>query len=457
MRDLQRIQADEQQATEQRGDVAIQRAGIEQQVADRQAQLAQEAENRRAALEQAAEAEVAKKQAALDAESEKYKSMGFKDFWSRASIAGKEGTTTGARVLGAISMALGAAGAGLAHMPNYAQDIIDKAIDRDYQLQKDTILKQKDVVTEARMGVEGARQAKADKLLALENWRKSAYEQAAAQAKSMLAKMGVPEAEAEKNALVATQRQKAFDSQQDLRKGIATLANLQADTVLKRAEAAKSIAEAKAKGTEGQDDKGRAAGKQIELATMASQMLDDIGVIKKTGMPSAATLQKIQENETALKAVSDSHGVKGALGAIVGRQVGIVPKNRLEGIPPDQQRAVNSWDLLAKTAATVLSGQGHANVESTMAMMMPKPEDSPEVKLQKLENLQHIAENAQVLSGKYGQRIQAADAARGATAAPASSNRQQVLEASQWLQANPNDPRAPAVRRKIAELSAGGL
>jgi hypothetical protein len=455
--ELAGIQADQASVAQQKGDLGIQRAGVEEKVAQQQADLANQAEARRAELEQATSAEIAKRQSALDQESQAYKSMGFKDFWSRATIGGKEGTVTGARILGAISMALGAAGASLAHTPNFAQEMIDKAIDRDYQMQRDTILKQKDVVNEARMGLEGARQAKADKLLALENWRKSAYDQAATQAKVMLSKMGVPEAEADKNALVANNRQKAFDSGQALTKGLAEVSNLRAETDLKRAEAAKARAEAAAKGTEGADDKGRAAGKQIELATMGSQMMDDLRVIDKSPPLSPATLAKIQTNESALKTVEGSHGVKALVGTLAGRAAGIVPKSRLEGVTPDQQKVVNSWDLLAKKAATVLSGQGHANVESTMAMMMPKPEDSPQIISQKLENLRHIAENAQVLSGKYGQRLEAADQARGGAPAAPSSNRQQVVQASQWLQANPNDPRAAAVRRKIAELTAGGL
>lgn len=450
--DLTSIQAEQERVAAQKGDLGIQRAGVEQNVADQQLQMAQEAEQRRAALEQQTEAEVAKRQGVLDAEAERYKSMGFKDFWSRATIGGKEGTVTGARILGAISMALGAAGASLAHTPNFAMDMIDKAIDRDYQMQRDSIMKQKDVVTEARMGVEGARQAKADALLKLKNWEASAHAQAAAQVMVMQAKMGVPTAEADKNALVLDQRQKSFDKLQELSKGVATLANITADTTLKRAEAQKARAEAAAKGTEGQDDKGRAAGKQIELATMASQMHDDAKVLLKTGFPTPATLQTLQNNETALKAVSESHGVKGVIGTMAGRATGIVPKNRMEGIPDDQQRAVNSWDLLSKKAATVLSGQGHQNVESTMAMMMPKAGDTPDLIRQKFDNLMHIADNAQVLSGKYGQRIEAADAARGQAApavAPSAPRQLDTVTRARLLEklhANPNDPRAGEVR-----------
>lgn len=446
--DLQNIQAETERVAGQKGDLGVQRAGLEQHVADQQVVQAQEVERRRAALEQTTSAEMAKRQQTLDVATEKYNAMGFKDFWSRATVAGKEGTNTGARILGAISMALGAAGAGLAHMPNYAMEMIDKAIDRDYQMQKDSILKARDTVEQARFGVDQARLSKADKLLDLENWRKSAYEQAGAQAKSMLAKMNVPEAEADKSALVVATRQKAFDSQQALTKGTAELSNIRAETSLKLAEATKARAEAGAKGTEGADDKGRAAGKQIEYATMASQMHDDINKLKRTGLPTPETLDRLQRNDSALKMISESHGVTGLAGTLMARKVHALPKGRFEGISSQQQEAVNSFELLAKKASTVLSGQGHANVEGTMSMMMLKPEDSPEVKAQKLQNLSHIADNAQVLSGKYGQRLDAADAAR-APAPPAPPRQLDAVTKARLLerlQKFPNDPRAGEVR-----------
>ncbi len=412
--DLANIQADQERVAAQKGDLGIQRAGIEQKVADQQAQLAQDAEARRAALEQTTEAEIARRQSALDAESEKYKSMGFKDFWSRASIAGKEGTTTGARVLGAISMALGAAGAGLAHMPNYAQDIIDKAIDRDYQLQKDTILKQKDVVTEARMGVEGARQAKADKLLALENWRKSAYEQAAAQAKSMLAKMGVPDAEAEKNALVATQRQKAFDSQQALTENVAKVANVQADTVLKRAEAAKMKAEAEQAKNPAAKPLTESQAKSSELA---GRMIQDNQILDKVGPMSAEGMQRLRQLAAAEQAFEGSPKAKAL--AIS------------KGILKTPEQVLNAHDRMAYTAGARFinsfqrgdSGGAIAAGEYLMGaqLYMPQPGDSPADIAAKRAARQQIIQGKLAAAGAGAQAATAAGSVPPAVPGPTAS------------------------------------
>lgn len=306
--DLARIQGQQAQVAEQRGDLGVARAGIEQQIADQGVVAAQEAENRRAALEQATEAEIAKRQGTLDAETQKYKAMGFRDFWSTATIAGKEGTTTGARVLGAISMALGAAGASLTHGPNYAMEIIDKSIDRDYQMQRDTILKQKDVVTEARFGVEGARLAKADKLLALENWRKSAYEMAGAQAKAMLAKQNVPEAEADKHALVVQTQAKALESKMALDKGIADVADTRAATDLKRAEAARlRMAAAKEKEPKPLTEF------QSKSADIAGRLLQEDKVIEKAGPISEEGLRRLRKQAAAEDYLAANPGKRAAL------------------------------------------------------------------------------------------------------------------------------------------------
>jgi hypothetical protein len=404
--DLSGIQAEQERVAAQKGDIGVQRAGLEQKVADQQVTLAADAESRRAALEQATEAEVARRQSVLDTESEKYKSMGFKDFWSRASIAGKEGTVTGARILGAISMALGAAGASLAHTPNFAQEMIDKAIDRDYQMQRDSILKQKDVVTEARMGVEGARQAKADKLLALENWRKSAYEQAGAQAKAMLAKMGVPEAEADKNALVVATRQKAFDSQQALTENVAKVSNLRADTDLKRAEAEHARAEAvKAKAGEVKP----LTESQAKSSELAGRMTQDNETLNKLGPISAEGMQRLRSLAANEAAFDKSPRMKAL--AIS------------KGILKTPEQLLNAHDRLAYAAGARFinsfqrgdSGGAIAAGEYLMGaqLYMPQPGDSPvDIEAKRVAR-------QQIIQGKLAAAGAGAQAATAAGAVPA--------------------------------------
>lgn len=442
--ELTSIARDRQAANTDMTEAAAETARLKADAAAQAADALQAQQEQAAKRQELAKGEYDRLQGIAKEEDDKYKSAGFRDFWADKS--------SGTKALAAISMALGSLGQGLAaaggaNLPNTALALINQAIDRDWAIQKERMSKQKDIADASRQDAHGAslawQAAEANTIARQKDALAAAADKAAAA-------NGSAEARAKGAAISGQLRQDALELRQKAQQANAQLSNTRADTVLKGAEANKANAAAAAAG----GDSTRAAGKQIELATMASQMHDDAKVIEKTGFPSPATLQKLQDNETALKAVDQAHGVSGVLGTMLGRRTGVVPKNRLEGISPEQQRAVNSWDLLSKKAATVLSGQGHANVESTMAMMMPKAGDTPDVIKQKFDNLMHIADNAQVLSGKYGQKLDAADAAK--VQAPA-GKLDQLRSAQEWLRANPNDPRAGAVRTKVTELMRGGL
>lgn len=324
------LEAQQEQVAATKGDMGVARAGIAAQAADAQAAESAKFEQRRADLQRETDAEMAKRTAALDAATETYNGMGFKDFWSRASIAGKEGTNTGARILGAISMALGAAGAGLAHMPDYAMEMIDKAIDRDYKLQQDTILKARDTVEQARFGVSAAQQAKAGKLLDLANWKASAYEQTAQQWLAIQAKQGVPEAEAEKNAGVVAARAKAQETRQAILEQVAKLANIKADTNLKNAEAEHARAAAKVDKTKPLTES------QGKAADLGARMVQDNKVIEKLGPMSEKGMEKLRQLAAAEEALKNSPKMRAIL----------VSSGKLK--PPEQ--VLNDHDRLVYAA-----------------------------------------------------------------------------------------------------------
>lgn len=443
--DLARVNAENEAAAKLKGAAEVGKANAAVDAQAEEIRVREEHAARQQVIQQQTDAEVARKQGELDDESKKYKSMSFKDFWSDKS--------TGARVLGAISIGLGAAGAALTGGQNTALAIIDKAIDRNYQMQRDAIMKQKDIVTEARMGVEGARQAKADKLLQLENWRKNAYEITEAKTKALMDKAGVPAAEANASGLLAGVHEKALESKMALDKGIAQVAEIKSATAKNYAE----IGKIKADTGKEKDSAGRAAGHFADMAIYGTGVKDALHDATASGLSPAqmsAAMRKVQDNETSLKGVEDAHGVKGILGAKLGRATGLIPRSRLDGLTEQEQRFVNGLDIAAKKTATIIAGQGHANAHEMMESFKVGPNDSPKLIAQKLQEMNGFADKAIAASGKFGVTAEAAGAASRAGAAP---GRQQATEAAAWLKANPTDPRAPAVRKKLAEMAAGGL
>lgn len=337
------------------GDAKIAQAGAASEVAKDDATAKDRAAQERFQAQQIATSEAARLTAKADTEDAKYKAMGFKDFWADK--------TTGARVLGALSMAFGAAGASLTGGPNYAMEIIDKTIDRDYQRQKDAILKQKDVVSEAR-GI--AKDAKAEKLLSLEAWRKAAYEATEAQGRAMLAKMGPGAAEADKASTIASVHEKAQESRLALEKGIATISNTRADTALKgaeigkvKAETTKDLAQAAAAGQAKDSEKGIKDARQRAMLVTGLEDQDKIvRELEGHGVRlSEKDLQKIQDNRTYLAAAQ--HGDKsalGALGIVYARKWGSVPRSEFDGLTEPQKRLAGAYSQITQKAALLNAG-----------------------------------------------------------------------------------------------------
>lgn len=438
--DLSRAQSSLQSAIGQQGDVNIAKAGIEEQNAQAQVDVAKQAADRQAQLEQTTQAEIAKKSSQLEAESEKYRSMGFKDFWSRASIGGKAGTNTGARILGALAVGLGAAGASLTHGPNFAQEMIDKSIDRDYQQQRDTIMKQKDVVEEARFGVQAARQAKADALLSLENWRKSAYEATAAQAKALLAKQGVPEAEANRNVAVSENLMKAQQSKLALEKGIADVMSSKADATLKYAEAARARAQAAS-------DKNPAAKplteSQAKSSELAGRMKQDNEVLDKLGPMSPEGLKRLRSLTAAEAAFGNSPKAKAL--AIS------------QGILKTPDQVLNDHDRLVyrtggRFANSVLRGDSGGAITPQEfldfnPMYLGTSGDKPQDLASKRAARQQLISGKLAAAGVGAQAAtQAGQVAPEIPAQQASVDPAKRARLMELLRQHPDDPRAPEAR-----------
>lgn len=112
------------------GELGADKAGL---IADT-IENAQNADSQIAKNEEARKAELEERVNAYKTAVDNYVKTPNQTFWEKKG--------TGARVMGGIAMALGALGAGMTHGPNFAMDIINKAIDDDLNHQKLELEKQ---------------------------------------------------------------------------------------------------------------------------------------------------------------------------------------------------------------------------------------------------------------------------------------------------------------------------
>ncbi len=132
------------------------------------------------------QADIARRTAEYDARYNDYKNMKFKDFW--------EDKSTGTKIAAALAIGLGAIGQAMAKTgSNTAFEIINKAIDRDFEKQRQEILKGKETVGLAKEGIEVARQNKTDLLNDINIKEVAAKDQVAAKYEQILRERGVPE------------------------------------------------------------------------------------------------------------------------------------------------------------------------------------------------------------------------------------------------------------------------
>lgn len=331
--------------------------------------------------------------------------------------------------------------------PNVALQAIHDQEDIYYRDQKARIDKQKDVISAARDrvsssqgGLTDARQAKMDQLADL-NLSFAARSQAIADKfKAEGARIGTEHAlvTSQKMATAEEQRRDMFleGYQQSIRQKVATESQTSS-------------------GPANDGTGGRAAGAQMQKATLAAQMKDDFAVVDSLPPLSEASKSKIQENATKIKLAEEASahgGISGTMGVLAGRNVGLVPKSLYEGLPPDQARVANAMHLLAQKAAALISTSHSADeVAHSRSMFDPTAPDAAGTPQQQMDMMRKIMLENAALGGKYTGMAEAAGAttphvpggpaAGGGGAAPNDIDRQAV----EWAQAHHQDPRAKQI------------
>lgn len=76
------------------------------------------------------------------------------------------------------------------------------------------------------------------------------------------------------------------------------------------------------------------------------------------GVITPEVLDIVQRNEAALHASNEAKGATGAVGVIAGRELGVIPKSRYDGLTPEQVRAVQDMDTMLQHGSEMQPSTG---------------------------------------------------------------------------------------------------
>lgn len=332
-------------------------------------------------------------QTRLAAEQDRLARMEFKDFWADK--------TTGQRVLSRIGVALGAAGAAMAKIPNFALQMLNSAIEQDFAVQRFNIDKQKQVA-QAEGGVLAARQWREDALRDLDIRRAGAERATAAQVEAEASKRGTDVAQLNGAKAAEGLRMQAAQREQKWQEG-------------QRVKIQSEVQKQTVTGTGGAGAGGRGGQpteSQAKMALLAEQMRGELKLLERLPGLTDKALEKMQSNQTWVD-VADRAAAGGAgkaLLADLGRKAGVVPKSKYAGLSEKDQQVANAWDNVLEKYTRLLTGAGMPADEARRMALQDAPHagDAPAVRAQKLERMRNAAAQMMALSGTAAARVQAA-------------------------------------------------
>jgi hypothetical protein len=287
---------------------------------------------------------------------------------------------------------------------NTSLEIINQQADEHYRLERAKIEEADKKVDRSRQGIADARQKKVDDLVDLERDQSAWNLALAAKAKEEAARIGTDHAQVvgEKAALEAEQR--AAQHQQ------------KAGALLRQSVESRTSWTNSTGGPTAGDGAGRAAGVQIQKATLAEHgqaALDTADRLHKKGVfLSEDDRQKMQDNMSDMRKMESA----GPLAAKAGRAT-IFARSKYEGLSPEKAELAQSYDILAQKAAAITSPSHDAHeIEHSRSMFdLNAPGIGDVARVQTLQNLRGVVGAARALGGKYsGIAEQGAAASRAA-------------------------------------------
>jgi hypothetical protein len=482
-------------ATEQQG-AELDKAGAQSKLdaaqRDETAHIDQEKDRQRIEAEFQKRIEAANAKAQADYQA--YRQMGLKDPEAEQSF--------GHKVLAAIAIGLGQYAAGITGGSNQALNIIQAANAQNIALQKAAIEKK---LKEAELSGKDAAEVEKERADAYRrlDLKGSALLQASAdKLKVELARVGVPAAQIASNAdvqkLEAEALQKREGAMESIRKD---------ETILQREDMADQTRRARRMGG-GAGGSGAAASAGEKLAQyaldnpgdipglyrLAAQLkvpkpeqavaaainhtkstesqtkdakqaaigLRAVNDIEQSGYtPAKGEIQKWLNNQKQVDQAADA-GKGGGLGGVLGGAVaglaqghGLMAQSETDGLSPEAQKYFANVRRFMETIGRAQSGAAISPKEWTNFFNQYGPNSSGGLQAAR----QYLVDQFHA-SGTAGRQITGGAGPAGESApAPAkpakgSSDRE---SAKQWLREHPNDPRADAVRKKLASMVAADL
>lgn len=382
---IARNNADALKATKTAADLAVQKAKIQQQQALAEAQVRDQFRSERVKQLDANEKAVQSANAAHQREFDVLRSVQEpKDFWK------ERGTVR--EIMGAIAQAVGGYVSGSTGGRNPGGDIINGAIERDAQAQRERVQRRLQLVEMAKGDIVTARQTAQDALVKIDLREAAGHKVVADRFAAELGKLGVPLAEAEQNKLVAEQNGKSLEKLQKIFE-----ANRARVTTGTPSRTITNI-----------DPRTGAAGKpptetQAKLAIFGQQIKDDLRVLANSRPVAGDVFNKFQDTQLSVEAADKTAegGIGGSLAVGLGRGLGILPRSPYEGINPGDQKSLNAYQSVVTTMTHYFTGAGMPFQEARQKALMyaPRPGSSQELIDEQMARAQALAAQMSAAAG----------------------------------------------------------
>lgn len=200
--------AGQKDANTKLADVATKKAADEFNIMQEKGRILADAAEKRDAFAEKAYNEQQARLNQIDADVNALKQQNYGGYWQDKS--------TGTKILGAISIALGAYGAAKTGGQNYALNIINKAMDDDFQQYQSNINKQIAAIQQSRLSMDSKDKLTNQKLAQLDAYKLAQVEQVQNKLDSLSSKFGSEEAQAKLAGLNASLDQKRAENKQEI-------------------------------------------------------------------------------------------------------------------------------------------------------------------------------------------------------------------------------------------------
>jgi hypothetical protein len=158
----------------------------------------------------------------LDADVAELSQSKYEGYW--------ENKSTGSKILGAISLALGTLGSSLSGGPNTALSIIDKAMDEDFNIYQSKVNNRIKAIEKSRLNVQSKRQLIETEILGLQRKKESDIKVLQSKINNLSNKFAQPEVQAKLELLNSQLDQKAAQTRLQFEKGLGKVV----DTTIQR-------------------------------------------------------------------------------------------------------------------------------------------------------------------------------------------------------------------------------